>query len=105
MPWEAAATLQRIDGMMPDLEPGVARAASNFRFTKQKHGCGAQAHGARLPPSSEVSLRFYRNTSNRANRNSQLTHAMPVARPGYPNTHGARGLHSTLVVVSFIIIS
>ena len=34
----------------------------------------------------------------------KLMHAMPVARPGYPNTHGARGLHSTLVVVSFIII-
>ena len=34
---EAAATLQRVDGLMPDLERGVARAASHSRFTKRKH--------------------------------------------------------------------
>ena len=44
----AAATLQHFVGVMPDLERGVARAASHSRFTKRKHRCGAQARTASL---------------------------------------------------------
>ena len=44
----AAATLQRVDGMMPDLERGLGRAVPRSPFTKRKHRNGAQAHGARL---------------------------------------------------------
>ena len=46
----AAATLPGIDGVVLDLERGVARAAPHSPFTKRKHRNGAQAHGARLRP-------------------------------------------------------
>ena len=36
--------------------------------------------------------------------NSVLLHAMPVARSGCANAHGARGLQRTLVVVSVIYL-
>ena len=43
---EAAATLQRVVGLTPDLERGVARAASHSPLRKQKHRCGARARRA-----------------------------------------------------------
>ena len=43
-----AATLQRVDGMMPDLERGLGRAVPRSRITKRKHRCGAQARRASL---------------------------------------------------------
>ena len=45
---EAAATLQRVDGMMPDLERGLGRAVPQSRITKRKHRSGAPADGASL---------------------------------------------------------
>ena len=43
-----AATLQRVDGMMPDLERGLGRAVPRSRITKRKHRSGAPADGASL---------------------------------------------------------
>ena len=43
-----AATLQGVDGVMPDLLSALARALAQCTRAMHKHRCGAQARGASL---------------------------------------------------------
>ena len=77
----AAATLQHFVGVMPDLERGVARAASHSRFTKRKHRCGAQARTASLR-GAFARIFGKANVSPSCGCNASLPTKNPSKRPG-----------------------